>query len=217
MSVPEEIRRNLEEKYGLTETNPPVLAQEVYVDSGTARKPALQAVTIVPHEGIGPLKLGMEPAQILLAIQALHRELGLPASKISISEDLPIGKRCCRRYQDGGWAFFLVTYEQEQAVEIAVDCSLREVCPVLLGGLDCFKMKAETLVQTLQRSSPCIWDDKEEQFATNYEFPALGIRLWRENAFDPRCLTDPVYRAEKGEDWEERQYLYFQVVAVQRR
>ena len=119
-----------------------------------------------------------------------------------------------------GWwlGVLLVTYEQEQAVEIAVDCSLREVCPVLLGGLDCFKMKAETLVQTLQRSSPCIWDDEEEQLATNYEFPALGIRLWRENAFDPRLLTDPGYRAEKGEDWEEeRQYLYFQVVAVQRR
>lgn len=74
-----------------------------------------------------------------------------------------------------------------------------------------FKADAEEMINALKRKSPCFYDLDDEQLSTNYEFPDIGIRLWREQPFHKKLLLDNDYMDEMY------QYLYFQIAAVKSR
>lgn len=53
------------------------------------------------------------------------------------------------------------------------------------------------------------------QLGTEYLFPEIGVRLWRERAFHLKLLKDPLYMEEMQAVLEdEYQYQYFQMVTV---
>lgn len=86
-----------------------------------------------------------------------------------------------------------------------------------MDGLEFSALPAEELVCALKQKSSVLCDLPDEQLATNYEFPELGIRLWRESAFHPKLLKDEQWMKEMQLVLEEEmQYLYFGLVAVRK-
>ena len=54
-----------------------------------------------------------------------------------------------------------------------------------------------------------ICNEKDLQLGTEYLFPEIGVRLWRERAFHPKLLKDPLYMEEMQAVLEdEYQYQY---------
>ena len=154
----------------------------------------MDALIIAPHQG--------------------RAESQLPTSTpVDISRE-SVGRLPCIRYQ-GDEFFFLVQYYQNRAVEIGLDGELRPHLPILLHGLEVFQTPVEDLVNTLKAHSACIYDLEDEQLSTEYLFPQLGLRLWREMPFHPKLLSDPAYCEEMALVLDEMNaYLYFQSVSV---
>ena len=174
----------------------------------------MDSLIITPHQGIGPLKLGMSPREILTAVEQLCAEAQLPTSTpVDISKET-VGPLTCIRYQRDEF-FFLVHYYQDRAVEIGVDGELSHHLPILLYGLEVFHLQAEDLVNTLKAHRACIYNLEDEQLSTEYLFLQLGLRLWREMPFHPKLLSDPAYCEEMALVLDEMNtYLYFQLVSV---
>ena len=174
----------------------------------------MQSLSVIPHVGIGPLKLGMSPEQILEAITLLRFEWPLPNTReIQISEhDEDDGFTL--RYQDGSF-FFMVRYRDNRAVEVAVDYSLSEHAIIMLYDIAVFQTPAEQLVASLKQLSPCSYDMEDEQLSTNYEFTDIGVRLWREEPFHPKLLSDESYMKDMALVIDDMyHYLYFEIIAV---
>lgn len=171
----------------------------------------MECIEIIPHEGIGPLKLGMSSEEILFTLEQLHTKW---SSEQNFDISKPSDIDCYTRYQDGS-SFFMVKYKNNKAVEIAVDYELREKMKIEIYGIDVFQTTAEALVSNLKNYSVCNYDMEDELLSTNYEFDDIGIRLWREEPFHPKLLSDESYMNEMREVIDEMyQYLYFQIIAV---
>jgi len=174
----------------------------------------MQRIEVAPREGIGSLKLGMSPQEILAGLEEMRGKWNsVHEQQISCSTEEADGE-IVRRYMDGA-SFFMVSYQDDRAVEIAVDNDIRSQRVVELLGLDVFRLPAEELVSELKKRSMCCCDAQDERFGTNFEFPDIGNRLWREEAFHPSMLEDEAYVCLMGDALPEmQQYRYFQMVAV---
>ena len=177
----------------------------------------MNIMPIVPHVGIGPLKLGMTPDQILDAVNQIPAEWNLPdGGEVEVSRDLqgPQDETFIQRYMNNTF-FFMVEYRDEKAVEIAVDYQLREYGFITLFETDVFKVPAEQLVVFLKQYSPCSYDLDDEQLSTNYESHDIGIRLWREEPFHLKLLSDEEYMKDMALVIDEMfHYLYFEIIGV---
>jgi hypothetical protein len=174
----------------------------------------MKSLSVIPHVGIGPLKLGMHPEQILDAIYQIRSELSLPDNQdIQISKDKE-DDGFSLRYLDGSF-FFMVRYRDNRAVEVAVDYELREYAMIMIYDMDVFQTQAEQLVTSLKQFSFCSYDSEDEQLSTNYEFSDIGVRLWREEPFHPKLLSDESYVKEIALIIDEMyHYLYIEIIAV---
>ncbi len=182
------------------------------------RKTALKALLITPHIGIGALELGMSPDQIVEAIAQIISDLPLPnRNNLQISQDsMEEDGYSTMRYQKDA-VFFMVRYKNGQAVEISVDRGCAEYAPVLLYDMDVFKVQADQLVAALKPFSPCFCDCEDKDLGTEYLFPDIGIRLWREEPFHHKLLADERYM--KTMDFvidDMYRYLYFDIVTVKK-
>ena len=82
-------------------------------------------------------------------------------------------------------------------------------------GRNMFNTTAECIVDSLMKKDNVICNEKDLQLGTEYIFPQIGVRLWRERAFHPKLLKDPLYMEEMQAVLEdEYQYQYFQMVTV---
>ncbi len=174
----------------------------------------MKSLSVIPHVGIGPLKLGMSPKQILDAINQIRSELSLPDNReIQISQDNE-DDGFSLRYLDDSF-FFMVRYRDNRAVEVAVNYELREHTIIMLYDMDVFQTLAEQLVTSLKQFSSCSYDLEDEQLSTNYEFNDIGVRLWREYPLHPKLLSDESYMKEMALVIDEMyRYLYFEIIAV---
>lgn len=176
----------------------------------------MTSLIVTPHRGIGPLRLGMSHSQILTAIYMLNHELHLPLStNIQISRDL-YDESPVIRYMNNCF-FFMVQYRSDRAVGIGIDYELRNHFPILLYNMDFFRTPASEMIEALKKLSPVTHDLEDEDLSYNYEFPKLGLRLWREDAFHPKLLKDAQYMKEMELVMDEMyRYQYFQLIAVQK-
>lgn len=175
----------------------------------------MHTLTIDPGEGIGPLKLGMGPEDILETLTGLRREWD-PAGLNKISITVDEGEdNFYRRYQDN-FSFFMVRYQRDRAVEIGVDRTLlMKHVPITLWGREVFQTPAEELVNLLKGHSACICDQADEQLGYNYEFPDVGVRLWREYVYHPKLLKDQAYMKDLWHMLDElKRHLYFDIAAA---
>ena len=176
----------------------------------------MERYVVTPHEGIGSLKLGMSPEEILAAIQNDLTELKIVSKRglqISQTRERDPNFQTLRYMED--IYFSMVRYQNGKAIEISVDRELRDEVKVSLYDLDVFHTPAEDVIRFMKQFGPCIHHEPDEQLSTEYAFPALGIRFWRERAFHEKLLLDRAYvEAMQLVLEEEKRYLYFDIVTV---
>ena len=114
-------------------------------------------------------------------------------------------------------SFFLVQYRNGKAAEIGIQRDLSKVASIKLFGMDMFNTAAECIIDSLMKKDNVICNEKDLQLGTEYFFPEIGVRLWRERAFHPKLLKDPLYMEEMQAVLEdEYQYQYFQIFIIQK-
>ena len=176
----------------------------------------MKRLEVVPHEGIGPLMLGMSPEEILRALEQLHTEWSC-REKFDISKDMDADDCYTLRYTDDA-SFFMVSYKDDKAVEISINYLLREQAVIAIYDMDVFKTPAEELINVLKKLSSCTCDWEDEQLGTDYAFPGIGIRLWREEPFHPKLLSDKKYMEQMKPVIDEMyRYLYFEIIGVRKK
>lgn len=176
----------------------------------------MKTVLVIPNEGIGGLKLGMSPEQILGAINeelsGLHDVSNNDMQIYETSE----GAGVTVRYMKGPH-FFMVHYINGKSVEISVNRELRESARVVLYDFDVFLTKAEQIVNRLKQKSRLVCDCEDEQLAYDYDFTDIGIRFWRDGVFHEKLLLDREYmEMMKDVIEEEYRYLYFDIITVKK-
>ena len=166
---------------------------------------------------IGQLKLGMTSDELENALLQMKKQW-------SNSSDEAMQMECCAetddpnlitgRYMDND-SFFLVQYRNGKATEIGIQRDLSKVASIKLFGIDMFNTTAECIIDSLMKKDNVICNEKDLQLGTEYLFPEIGVRLWRERAFHLKLLKDPLYIEEMQAVLEdEYQYQYFQMVTV---
>ena len=176
----------------------------------------MKEITVIPHIGIGPLKLGMSPEQILNAIYELIEMFSIPNSGKIIIRERKNDDGYTLRYL-GDYFFFIIEYQNSQAVEIAVNNTINEYANISLYEKKIFSTTAEELVNYLSHISPCISDLDDILLSTNYDFSDIGVRLWRELAFHEKLLLDKTYMEDMSQVIDEMyRYLYFELIAIKK-
>ena len=56
-----------------------------------------------------------------------------------------------------------------------------------------FNTTAECIIDSLMKKDNVVCNEKDLQLGTEYLFPEIGVRLWRERAFHLKLLKDPLY------------------------
>ena len=176
----------------------------------------MKTILVIPNEGIGSLKLGMSPAQVLDAINEELADLpDISNNDMQISETNE-GAGVTVRYMKGPY-FFMVHYMNGISAEISVNRDLRESARVVLYDIDIFLTKAEQIVNRLKQKSRLVCDWEDEQLAYDYDFTDIGIRFWRDGVFHEKLLLDREYmEMMKDVIEEEYRYLYFDIITVKK-
>ena len=133
-----------------------------------------------PNEGMGPFTLGMTQAE---AEDALNK----------LNEEEHQAVEVWHRF--GGYGSpqtFQLEYEDGKLSRIGLDRC--EDLKVLYRGLDLTGTHAEDLIPALAKENGYVCDCEDHELACTYEFPALGLELWRESAYHPKLLTYPEFQ-----------------------
>lgn len=133
-----------------------------------------------PNEGMGPFTLGMSQAEAEEALQKLHEAEG---------QAVEVWHRF------GGYGdpvTFQLEYEDGKLSRIGLERS--EDLKVLYHGLDLTRTHAEDLIPALAKETGYTCDCEDHELACTYEFPALGLELWRESAYHPKLLEVPDFQ-----------------------
>ena len=133
----------------------------------------MKEIIIIPHIGIGQLKLGMAPDELENALLQMKKQW-------SNSSDEAMQMECCAetddpnlitgRYMDNA-SFFLVQYRNGKATEIGIQRELSKVASIKLFGLDMFNTTAECIIDSLMKKDNVICNEKDLQLGTEYFFP----------------------------------------------
>ena len=133
-----------------------------------------------PNEGMGPFTLGMTQAE---AEDALNK----------LNEEEHQAVEVWHRF--GGYGSpqtFQLEYEDGKLSRIGLDRC--EDLKVLYRGLDLTDTHAEDLIPALAKETGYVCDCEDHELACTYEFPALGLELWRESAYHPKLLAVPEFQ-----------------------
>ena len=177
----------------------------------------MKEIIIEPNIGIDQLKLGMTSDEIEAAFLRMRNdwaEVGNTSVQMECSMETDDPNLTTGRYEDD-YSFFLVQYRNGKATEIGIQRDLSKVASIKLFGIDMFNTTAECIIDSLMKKDNVICNEKDLQLGTEYFFPEIGVRLWRERAFHPKLLKDPLYMEEMQAVLEdEYQYQYFQMVTI---
>lgn len=113
----------------------------------------MKEIIIIPHIGIGQLKLGMAPDELENALLQMKKQWS------NSSDEAMQMERCAEtgdpnlitgRYMDND-SFFLVQYRNGKATEIGIQRELSKVASIKLFGLDMFNTTAECIIDSLMK------------------------------------------------------------------
>lgn len=138
---------------------------------------------VLPHEGIGPVRLGMTRAA---AREAMERAgVALTPVQVESSRDY---------YHDAG---FQVSYDELGIVEY-IELSRGGPFVVRYRGVDVFTTPADEMVALVAETAPYDPDDSEVGYT--YLFPALDLSLWR--PVMPEDGEDEEDEADQADDYD---------------
>lgn len=120
------------------------------------------AYEVLPHEGIGPVRLGMSRDA---AREAMERA-GVPLPPVHLGT----------LRDDYHHAGFQVSYDASGMVEY-IELYRGEPFTTLYRGVDVFTTPADEMVALVAETAP--YDPDEAELGLTYLFPALDLSLWR--------------------------------------
>lgn len=177
---------------------------------------SMTEIIIKPHEGIGDLRLGMTHEEILSTLENMSVSWNNgKKSTFNVDTDMPIGNQTVRRYSDRH-SFFIVTYENDRAVEIGIDNPRPyHKLFVTLNDIPVFTVPAYDLIRMFRGSDTIECDYKDDfLLSTEYILKESGIRFWREHGFHPKEILDPkltdCLSVSEDEEYPEDKYVLFQ-------
>ena len=139
----------------------------------------MKEIIIIPHIGIGQLKLGMAPDELEKTLLQMKRQWSNSSNEAMQME------RCAEtddpnlitgRYMDND-SFFLVQYRNRKATEIGIQRELSKVASIKLFGLDMFNTTAECIVDSLMSMAKQDNYKKERtETALSFHFSDFGMR-----------------------------------------
>ncbi len=176
----------------------------------------LNDLRIEPHIGIGPIKIGMTKEKLeetLLNIRFCYTPLD--KSCFQISRDISSqNDDYTVRYQSSN-LFIMVRYQKDRAAEISVDRGAAQHFPVILYDMEVFSTQVELLIEALTKYCPYECNHEDSLLSTEYLFPNLGIRLWREDVFHPKLLSDESYMRTMGQVIDDMyRYQFFDIITI---
>ncbi len=119
--------------------------------------------TIVPHHGVGPIRLGMTRSQV-------HEQFGKPEF---VTRD---GSR------EGFLGGFMVDFDQEDRVEF-IELAKSENFRGVFEGKCLHELPADDAVAVVSRFGT--YDETVRDLGYSYIFPDLQLSLWRGTIADP--------------------------------
>ena len=122
---------------------------------------------VYPNQGLGPFRLGMSEDEV---IELQNR----------LFPGVYPGSYCRTEYLDGRLA----------GVGLLAD----ENRQILYGGLELTHVHVEELIPRLAQEAEFLCDCVDPELACTYRFPALGLELWREQAYHPKLLDNPEFQ-----------------------
>ena len=118
---------------------------------------------VYPRVGLGPFRLGMTQEEA----EKLRNRLGLPKPPDS----------------------FYLEYEEGCLSRIGLNTS--ENIRILYRGQDLIHTHVEDVIAVLSKESGFVCDCVDHDLADTYNFPVLGLELWREEPYHPKLLKEP--------------------------
>ena len=149
----------------------------------------MKEIIIIPHIGIGQLKLGMTSDELENALLQMKK-------RWSNSSDEAMQMECCAetddpnlitgRYMDND-LFFLVQYRNGKATEIGIQRDLSKVASIKLFGIDMFNTTAECIIDSLMKKDNVIATKRTCNWERNIFFPKLESDSGESEHFIPNC------------------------------
>ena len=149
----------------------------------------MKEIIIIPHIGIGQLKLGMAPDELENALLQMKKQWS------NSSDEAMQMERCAEtgdpnlitgRYMDND-SFFLVQYRNGKATEIGIQRELSKVASIKLFGLDMFNTTAECIVDSLMKRTTLFATKRTCNWERNIFFPQLESDSGESEHFIPNC------------------------------
>jgi len=151
----------------------------------------MEILEIIPNEGIGPIKLGMNRKEVYKILEHPIK----PNESCEWVGDYHIG------------------YENNKVNFIEIPNSFMNTHFVLFNGVDVFRTEAKLLVKYISDYGK--YDEFHRESGYSYRFPSLGIGLWRPTIFEYEMINDPEFKEmDEGIQLDEMKYLYFEAVCV---
>ena len=132
----------------------------------------METYEVHPRAGLGPFRLGMTREEA----EKLRARLGLPEPPDS----------------------FYLEYEEGRLSRIGLNAA--ENVRILYRGLDLIHTHAEDVIAALSKESGFVCDCADHDLADTYDFPALGLELWREEPYHPKLLEEPGFQRMLARD-----------------
>ena len=149
----------------------------------------MKEIIIIPHIGIGQLKLGMAPDELEKTLLQMKRQWSNSSNEAMQME------RCAEtddpnlitgRYMDND-SFFLVQYRNGKATEIGIQRDLSKVASIKLFGMDMFNTTAECIIDSLMKKAKLFATKRTCNLGRNIFFPKVESDSGESEHFIPNC------------------------------
>ncbi len=173
----------------------------------------MKKIVITPNQSIGDLFLGMPQAEADAWFKQQYEKAaqeGLVRCKTYCigKGTLSRGKIQYLTYGVTDNEIYPVLYRNGVLYTVGLLQGAADEAIVMVNDVVVFQRNAEDVVADLARIAPYTWESDDgytnEMWANTYEFPALGVELWREHVYHPDMEKEEWFQAQPE---EEKQYL----------
>lgn len=169
----------------------------------------MKEIVVIPNESVAEIRLGMTREQVEAIVAKLCAENGgadrIPDSEFNQTRMPYVTYRLGRT-----GIYYYITYLDNKVAEITVNRGIEGQAIATLYGVDLFFEKAQDVIAKLRSYGPCVCDCADPLLAYTYDFPTLGIGLWREMVYHPKLLLTQEYQEMSPENVEyQKRFEYF--------
>ena len=173
----------------------------------------MKKIIITPNHSIGELSLGMPQAEVDAWFKQQYDKAVQEGFVRFKTHCIGKGTLSCGKIQYLTYAvtdneIYPVLYRNGVLYTVGLLQSVAKEALVMVNDVIVFRRNVEDVVTRLAQIAPYTWESDDgytnEMWANTYEFPTLGIELWRERVYHPDMEKEEWFQAQPE---EEKQYL----------